>query len=514
MEYKPLVNRTLAFVLLMLSLLGYTAIGHADEDRQELILIPPPSPPSGEASVDVDELDELKLPELGDSSSSLISLDQEFALGRAWLMSFRGQVPTTDDPLLQDYLEHLIYNLATHSQLKDRRLDVVIVDNPTMNAFAVPGGVIGVNTGLFMYADTEAQMASVLTHELAHVSQRHFARSVEEQRRNAIPNMAGLLAGIILAATTGGDAGLAAITATQAASMQNQLRFSRQNEQEADRLGMQNLAKADMDPNAAPAMFENMQAINRYNSSRPPEFLMSHPVTESRISDATNRARQYPQKMYTENIVYQLMRARVEVSLKGGGADAAKFFQSKLDGNSQYPEANQYGLVLALTQMGNYQEASELLAPLLKASPNQVAYQTAKAEIEMGAGRPEAAIKLLSAALAISPNSHPLTMTLAEAYLKANQPHRAEAVLEKHVKLHSKDPYVWYLLAETHGLAGNIIGVHEARAEFFILTGQLTRAQTQLGYALPLVKGNNLDRIQIEERIKQIEQMKVALGSL
>lgn len=498
--------------LIVFSLWLGISTAYAAEEEPELILLPPPMP--SEDNSTIDQLNELALPELGDSSSSLISLDQEYVLGRAWLMSFRSQVATIDDPLIQDYLENLIYRLASHSQLKDRRLDLVIVDNATMNAFAVPGGVIGVHNGLFLYANTEAQMSSVLTHELAHVSQRHFARGVEEQRRNAIPNMAGLLAGIILAATAGGEAGMAAITATQAASLQNQLRFSRQNEQEADRLGMQTLVKADMDPNAAAAMFENMAAINRYSNNRPPEFLMSHPVTESRINDASNRARQFPRKIHTENIVYQLMRARVELDLKGGAADAANFFQSRLDGKSPFPEANQYGLILALTQMGEYQRASDLLKPMLKASPNQVAYQTAEAEIEIDAGRPEVAIVLMTQALAISPGSHPLTMTLAEAYLRAKQPHRAEALLEEHVNRHSKDPYVWYVLAETHGLAGNIVGVHQARAEFFILIGQLSRAQRQLGYALPLVEGNHLSTVQIQERIKQIEGIKVALGNM
>jgi predicted Zn-dependent protease len=269
-----------------------------------------------------------------------------------------------------------------------------------------------------------------------------------------------------------------------------------------------------MDPNAAASMFENMMAANRYAGDRPPEFLMTHPVTESRVSDASNRARQYPRKMYTENINYQLIRSRVELIIKGSPAEAAKFFQSRLDGKSRFPEADQYGLVLALTKLGNFQRASELLKPLLKASPNQAIYLTAEADIEIGAGRPEAAIALMKNALSISPGSYPLTMTLAEAYLKANQPHRAAALLEEHAKEHTKDPYVWYVLAEAYGLAGDIVGVHKARAEYFLLTGQLDRAKRQLGYALPLVAGDNLSTVQIEEKIKQIDQMKVALGNL
>ena len=191
--------------------------------------------------------DELKLPNLGESSSSLFSPEQEYQLGRAWLRMFRSQAPTLDDPLLQDYLEDLIYRLVTHSELQDRRIDVVIVDNPVINAFAVPGGVIGVHTGLLLYAQNEDELATVLAHEIAHLSQRHFSRRVEQQQKQQPLTMAGLLASAVLIATTGG-AGLAAMTATQAAALDAQLRYSRSAEQEADRIGMQTMVKAGMDP--------------------------------------------------------------------------------------------------------------------------------------------------------------------------------------------------------------------------------------------------------------------------
>src|SRR5690606_5895060 len=190
------------------------------------------------------------LPELGDASSSLFSMQTEYELGRAWLKMFRSQVRTVSDPLMQDYMEHLIYRLASVSQVKDRRLEVVVVDNSTINAFAVPGGVIGVHNGALLYADTEAELASILGHELAHLSQRHFARGVEQQQRNALPMMAAMLGSLVLAATTKGDIGMAGIAATQAAAQQARLSFSRENEQEADRIGMETLAKAEYDPGA------------------------------------------------------------------------------------------------------------------------------------------------------------------------------------------------------------------------------------------------------------------------
>lgn len=458
--------------------------------------------------------EDIQLPLLGDSSSSTFSLQKEYSLGRAWLRIFRSQVQTISDPLLQDYIEELTYKLATYSDLKDRRLDIVIVNNRTINAFAVPGGVLGIHNGLLLQADTEAQLASVISHELAHLSQRHFARGVEAQKRNSIPNMAGLLAGIILAATAGGDAGMAAIAATQAASLQSQLRYSRLHEQEADRSGMQTLARAGMDPNAAAGMFEIMQQTARYAGTRPPEFLLSHPVTESRISDAKNRARQYPRKMYTDSEHFQLMRARVELSFISNGAEAVKHFRAKVDSKSHFPDADQYGLILALINNGKLTEAQQRLDTLLAASPTEISYLVAQAELDIAAGKLNEAITLMTKSLALAPGNHPLTMTLAKAQLKANQPHRAEALLKEHVKVKPNDPSVWYLLAETHGLAGNIIGVHQARAEYFVLNGALDLATKQLSYALPLTQQDTLTAVRIKERIAQINKLSHEMKNL
>ncbi len=182
----------------------------------------------------------LKIPNLGASSTSLFSADYEYQLGRSWLKVFRAQAPLVNDPLLYSYLESLVFELVTHSELQDRRIELVIVNNPTINAFAVPGGVIGVHNGLFKYAQTEDEFATVIAHEIAHLSQRHFSRRIEMAQSQSPINIAGLLAGILLAATAGTDAGMAAMTATQAALQDQQLRYSRSNEAEADRIGMRN----------------------------------------------------------------------------------------------------------------------------------------------------------------------------------------------------------------------------------------------------------------------------------
>jgi predicted Zn-dependent protease len=458
--------------------------------------------------------DTLQLPELGDSASSLFSLEKEHQLGTAWLRAFRSQVRTVEDPLLQDYLEDLIYRLATYSELKDRRLNVVIVENRAINAFAVPGGVIGIHNGLMLHANTEAQLASVLAHELAHLSQRHFARSVEAQQNNSLPNMAGILAGLILAATVGGDAGIAAITATQAASLQSQLRYSRLHEREADRAGMQTMVKAEMNPAASAAMFREMLKASRYSGTRPPEFLLTHPVTESRISDSLNRARQYPRKVYVDNLEYQLMRTRVELHFADNSKEAVEIFRARLKATSHYPDADRYGLVISLISNNDLEEAEQQLKPLLDNSPHQLNYIIAQADIDIAAGKLQTAIDNLNQALKVSPGNHPLVMTLADAYLKANQAHRAATILNQHTRRKPNDPLVWYTLAEAQGLAGNIVGVHRARAEYFLLNGVLDRAQKQLSYALPLLKGDHITTTKVNERIRQIQQMKRELERL
>lgn len=458
--------------------------------------------------------EEIKLPSLGDSASNTFSLQREYTLGRAWLKAFRSQVDIVSDPLLQDYVEDITYRLATYSELKDRRLDLVIVNNKSINAFAVPGGVLGIHNGLLLQAETEAQFSSVISHELAHLSQRHFARGVEAQQRSTIPNLAGLLAGIIIAATAGGDAGIAAITAAQAASLQSQLRYSRLHEQEADRSGMQTMVRAGMDPHAAAGMFAVMQRTARYSGTNIPEFLLTHPITESRISDAKNRARQHTRKMYADSTRFHLMRARIELSFISNSGEAVERFRAKVKSNKRHTDANEYGLVLALIANGNLSEAQQRLDRLRAASPTEICYLIAQAELNTASGQLLQAKNLLNNALALAPGNHPLTMALANTYLKANQPQNAEALLKTHTANKPNDPSIWYLLAETHGLAGNIIGVHQARAEYFVLNGALDMATKQLGYALPLVKKDHVTTIRFKERIAQIKQMKRDIKNL
>lgn len=455
---------------------------------------------------------ELKLPNLGESSTSMFSAEFEYQLGRAWLRIFRSQVPTVDDPLLHDYLEHLIYLLVTHSQLEDRRVEIVIVDSPEINAFAVPGGVIGINNGLLLYAQTEDELVTVLSHEIAHLSQRHFSRGVEFQQRNQPLALAAMVASFLLMATVGGDAGMAGLAATQAAAQDSALRYSRTNEQEADRVGMQTLVAAGFDPHAAPSMFERMMQASRYSSSeRIPEFLRTHPLSENRIADTRNRAQQYEKQERPISLDYQLMRARVANQLATTPEEAIQKFRGELAGTTRSPEAATYGLVLALTAAGKPDQAALELDGIWSKSPERIEYIIADAEIDMARNQPEKAVKTLADRLKLTPGNHALTMTYARALMMDQKPHIAEEVLKAQSKLYPNDPGLWYLLAEVQGLAGNIVGLHQSRAEYFILNGNLDQAQTQLNYALKLTRGDYLTSAKINQRLVDIAEMRAQL---
>ncbi len=448
---------------------------------------------------------ELKLPNLGESSTSLFSTEFEHQLGRAWLRVFRSQAPTVDDPLLQDYLETLIYRLANHSQLEDRRIEVVIVDNPTINAFAVPGGVIGIHNGLLMYAQSEDELATVLAHEIAHLSQRHFSRGVEHQRNQTPFNLAALLASFVLLATVGGDAGIAALSATQALAQDSALRYSRGNEAEADRVGMATLVEAGLDPHAAPAMFERMLQASRYaRGNRIPEFLRSHPLSKNRIADTKNRAREYPKSIHPPSLNYQLMRARVANHLSNTPSESVQKFRGELEGTPKLVAATKYGLVLALTDAGRTDEARVELDSLRANDRGRLEYIVADAEIDLARNKPGIAVENLTDQLKISPGNHALTMTYAKALMEDQKPHIAEEVLIEQSKQYSDDPALWYLLAEVQGLSGNIVGLHQSRAEYFILNGILDQAEKQLTYALKLTKADFVTSAKIHQRIADV----------
>lgn len=442
------------------------------------------------------------LPSLGDSTSSIVSPQQEHDLGRAWLSMLRGQVGQLSDPQLKDYVENSVYRLAESSEVQDRRLEFILVDSKELNAFAAPGGIIGVNGGLFLGAETEGQYAAVLAHELGHLSQRHFARGVEAQQHMQIPLMAGLLAGVVMAAAGAGDAGMATIFGTQAAAIQNQLGFSRQNEAEADRAGILTLERAGYDPRNMPNMFERLAKQYQYGG-RPPEFLLTHPVTESRIADTRNRAEQAKPGGKEDSQVYQYMRARAQLIYEDSPGMATKRFRARLDENPKDNGAR-YGLALSLTKAGQLNEARETLRPLLAANPNDLTLNLAEVELDITNNRLPDAQKRVDTMLAQYPDSYPLNQMRINLLLKQNRNAEAEKGLNQLLDSRPHDPDVWSLVADARGLNGNIIGSYQARAEYLALTGDYKGAEQQLEFAKRRAADNFPLASRIDAREKEI----------
>ncbi|MDC1477168.1 M48 family metalloprotease [Porticoccaceae bacterium] len=457
---------------------------------------------------------EIKLPILGDATSGIVSKQQEYELGRTWLKAFRSRVREHDDPLMQQYLEQLLYNLATYSDVEDPRLELVIINNPSMNAFAVPGGVVGFHTGVFALAENEDQMASVLAHELAHLSQRHFARGVEAQRASSMLSLGGLLASLVIAATAGGDAGMAAITATQAVAMNDQLRYSRSNEQEADRIGLQTMERANRDPGAVADMFATLLKATRYKGSRPPEFLLTHPVTEKRIADARGRAMASSMRQYSRSPEFHLIKARALVAISNNPKNAIKRFNAQLRSNPQNPQGAQYGLALAYIGAGEFDLARQSLARLLKDNPYQLSFQYADLELDIATKEYNQGLAKLDKLLRLSPNNYPLTTIKSEILWQAHRYEEAGEVLTALSRMRPEDPMIWYRLAEVRGLAGNISGVHEARAEYFILVGAFDQAREQLSLAVKLVASDFKRSAIVRQRIRDVAALEDRIKKL
>ena len=423
------------------------------------------------------------LPELGDASSAIVSPAEERRLGQMFLKQVRSDVPAIDDEILKYYVATQLRQIAQHSDLKDATLYPVLIDSPEINAFAVPGGVVGIHLGLMFHARDVHEYSAVIAHELAHLGQRHFARGIEAQRQATLPMLVGMLAGALLMAAGGGDAGLATLVGTQAAAMQNQLRYSRGREQEADRIGLNTMVRAQLDPHGMERMFARMQRAYRFRETMP-EFLLTHPVTESRIADARNQAAQYPEQNGAGSRDYQFMRARALVHYAESPASALE--RARDDDVSE--AAGAYRLALARSGVGEHVEAAVDMQRLLDANPGSILLAASYADTLIEGGRGGGAGAFLAHQLVINPDNQPLAMLYAKALSSVDRHGDAQQVLIRQSRVHGDDMDVWYELAETAGLAGDIVGVHRARAEFFALRGAYQKAIQHLEYARGLVE--------------------------
>ncbi len=424
------------------------------------------------------EIEKIQLPEMGDSSGTLLSPIQEQELGAAFFRQLHAQLEINQDPEVQHYIETIGKKLTANSDNPGYPFHFFVVSENDINAFAGPGGYIGVNAGLISLTEAESELASVMAHEIAHVTQRHLYRAAEAQGRMSIPTMAATLAAILIGSQAP-QLGQAAIMAVQAGSLQFQIDFTRDNEQEADRVGMQTLAQSNFDPRSMPTFFERLQQSTRFYGKNVPEFLRTHPVTESRISDTRGRADNYPYRQYPNSQDYELIKAKLVVQ-NSSEASALKFFTLHANqGTALQRAAARYGLALTALKAQRYTEAENLIKDLIKDYPQQEQYASALARVTFEAKDYAKALDLFKTTVQRFPENAAIKVEYISALIKAGQPDEARKLLQPLLKINPQPRY-YSLLAEAYGEMHKDAEAHRYLAEYYYAAGQTDAAITQV----------------------------------
>ena len=426
------------------------------------------------------------LPELGDRVSGAISDADVQILSDQFLQQVYSYSPLIIDPIIQEYSELLLYRLSEQSLVEDREFKVILIDDPSLNAFAAPGGIVGINGGLFLNADNESQFASVICHELAHLSQRHFQRNVLRSQDRNLASALVMVSSIAIAIATNNPG---AFIAGPALLQQQALRYNRAFEREADRFGFQNCVSSGYDPYAMGEMFENMVALRRFYGDNIPEFLLTHPVSSSRVSDAFNAADQIENKDGIKNTVnFELIKGRLEADFEEVPINSIRIFEDKVANDESIK--NVFGLSRALFLNGRFDESVSEVDKLLKIYPKNLILNTVKVEILRESKKYEEALTLVNEQLEISPKNYPLSIEKAKVLKGLQKTIAAEEILRDTLLRRNSDPSLWFLLSEIQKDNFNVAGYHQSRAEYFILLGQNEKALNELQFALKLSQDN------------------------
>ncbi|ELY4524053.1 beta-barrel assembly-enhancing protease [Cronobacter turicensis] len=445
------------------------------------------------------------LPDMGTSAGSTLSIGQELQMGDYYVRQLRGSAPLINDPLLVQYINGLGMRLVSHADSVKTPFHFYLINNDEINAFAFFGGNVVLHSALFRYADNESQLASVMAHEISHVTQRHLARAMEDQKRSAPLTWVGALGSILLAMASP-QAGMAALTGTLAGTQQGVISFTQQNEQEADRIGIQVLQRSGFDPQAMPTFLEKLLDQARY-STRPPEILLTHPLPESRLADARNRANQMRPVVSQSSEAFYMAKVRTLGMYNSGRNQlTSDILDSLAKGNQREQHAAQYGRALQAMQDKRFSEARQQLEPLLRAQPGNAWYLDLATDISLGEHKAQEAIDRLKSAPDLKTNPV-LQLNLANAYLEGSQPAQAVTILNRYTFTWPDDTNGWDLLAQAQAALGNRDQELAARAEVMALLGKLDQAITLLSSASSQVKLGSLQQARYDARIDQIRQL-------
>jgi len=444
-----------------------------------------------------------ELPNLGSANHSL-TISQEHTLGHAVKNQLRAASLILDDMIINEYLQDIGNRLAGKKDEKLSPFDFFIVKDQNINAFALPGGFIGIHTGTLLNTESESEIASVLAHEIAHVQQKHIARLYERVDQLRLSTLAGIIASLILASQNP-ELGSGAMAATIAGGQQALINFTREHEKEADYVGIQILAKAGFDPMGMPAFFHRMYQKTRYHHHQVPEYFLTHPLTESRLQAAQFRAKSYPYKQVPDSLRYHLIKIRTQLTGFASAYEANLHFGKMLKKDSSLDTL--YGYLLTLIELGQVQTAYPIAKQLEQANPTEPLFQIAYAELEMAAGKPKKALARLSRARRDHPYYFPLVLTLSQWLVEQGEPQKAILILKRQT---STTPLVWHHLSFAYAKAKQPLQAHLTQAKYLNSQGDLEGAKIQLKLARKIAQKpsiqNEIDAalIDIKKKIRMI----------
>jgi predicted Zn-dependent protease len=453
------------------------------------------------------------LPDLGESAQGDLSPALEKKIGEATMREIRLREPSyLDDAEVGGYLNRIGHNLTAQVEEKTQDFEFFALRDSTLNAFAMPGGFIGVHTGLIVAAQSESELASVLAHEISHVTQRHLARMVAKQSQGQLAALAAMVAAIV-AARSNPDVAIGAAIAGQAGAIQNQLNYSRDFEREADRLGLQLMEKGGYDIRDMANFFERLQKFGRLYENNAPGYLRTHPLTTERIADMSNRIQLRPYRQVPDSLDFTLVRAKLQAS--GGVAeDVVTDFETQLrEGKFKSEVATRYGLARAYLRVKNQAGAEAQLAELRRLKAASAMIETLAAELRTRAGDAAGAIRILRDASVRFPKDRAVAYAYVDALLAGQKVDEAVKFAAADVLGHSTDFRMRALQAKAYALQGRQFRQHWALGESYALQGQTLAAIEQMQLAQKSPDGDFYDRSQVDARLRelkaqQMEEMK------
>jgi predicted Zn-dependent protease len=446
------------------------------------------------------------LPDLGGAADATLSPQVERSIGEKIMRDIRYRDPSyVDDPEVTAYLDTIGEKLASAPPGASERFEFFGIRDKTINAFALPGGFVGVNTGLLAACDNESELASVLAHEISHVTQRHIARQLNQQQQMQLPSLAALAAAILLGRSRP-DLAMGAVTAIQGVNVQSQIAYTRDFEREADRIGFQRLVSAGYDPHGMPEFFEKMQRYTRISDDGSfPTYLRDHPVTSERIADAENRADKLPYRQHLDSLEFFLVKAKLRVE-RGDARDELAYFQGLVrDRRYANETAARYGLVAAMLRAERPREAATQLTALRATHGESPMIETLAARVELALGNRDGALATLKNALARYPNSRPIVYAYVDALHDAHRYQDALEVLAEPLRRYPDNERLRVLQAKTYAALGRRLLQHQAQAEVYVLQGSLPAAIEQLQLARAAGDGNFYQLSEVDSRMRELK---------